>query len=1211
MRPRKIPLLVLALLFSILLPAPAMPQSKSETIKGRKAAVSEVLVRLKRPDQATLSKFQADYDLASQRSFSAVRGLYHFRSRSKSTAELISKLAQSSDVQYVEPNYLIQIAGTPNDPRFAELWGLHNYGQSFSFGPGTPGVDIGAEEAWAITTGSSSNTIAVIDTGIDYDHPDLKPNVWTAPNAFTVNIGGQVITCPQGSHGFNAITGTCDPFDDHGHGTHVSGTIGAAGNNSEGVVGVNWSASIIAAKFLDSSGSGYTSDAVSAIDFLMQVNQTFPEMNLRVVSNSWGGGSFSQALHDEIAAANFLFIFAAGNSSSNNDVKPFYPSNFDSENILSVAAIDNTGALASFSNYGVASVDIAAPGLNILSTTPRQTYSYMSGTSMATPHVAGAVYLLLSVCDLDLQSLKSTILQTVTPAANLSSLVASGGRLNIGNAIQVCTLPVAIIPATITYASQYVGTTSSARSAKLINNSAKPLNISFIGVTGPFTQQNNCPSTLDPHLSCSIQVAFAPTTTGSQSGILTIVHDDSSGASNVSLTGLGIVPPTITLSRTLVDFGTVTVSESSAISDFDVTNYSSAPINISRSLASPDFVIANDGCNAALVPQGSCSISVVFRPSSPGAQSTQLMITAPDGSIAQAGLSGMGIPTLGLKPSSIAFGGVTLTQMSAPKAVTITNNLTKAPLLLSGISTTGDFSQLNACPAQLAPGAGCSITVRFMPSQIGPRSGALVIAHSVGESTVTLTGSGEGMPDLVQGVPQLTSYSVGVGDVFQVTDTVTNVSTGTAQPFTSMFYLSMDGIQKTYLNSRTVNGLAPGASSGPVTTALAFPLDLSGSYYVMVCADSSNAIPESNENNNCALSAPITAILGDLAESSISLLTNQVVAGGTVTVSDNTFNAGLGTVGPSVTVFYLSSDGTSRSYVLGTRTVGSLASQVSAGTATTLLGIPTSVSGSYYLLACADAYSSVKETNETNNCLRTSRFDIASVDLKISAITMLTQAPAAGMASQATETTINLGPGVSAQSVTGFYLSRDGLAKSYSVGTRVIPSLPAGGASQQIVTSLNIPQNLSGTFYLIACADAQGTIKEVNETNNCLTSSSFNVTGPDLAVTAVMISNSQASPGSLVQITDTTANLSPAAIPQSVTGFYLSRDGITKNNSLGNRIVPSLQPNVASGPTSTSLLIPSRATGTYYVLACADSSGGIAESNESNNCSKTAQINIQ
>ncbi|HEX2711188.1 MAG TPA: S8 family peptidase, partial [Candidatus Acidoferrales bacterium] len=375
-------------------------------------------------------------------------GVLAFHSRSKNAATLVRELSAHPDVLYAEPNYKVRALGVPNDPRFGELWGLQNTGQyiggQYTFSSGTPGADISAVPAWDISTGSRANVVAVVDTGVDYTHPDLAANIWSAPSAFTVTIGGHFITCAAGTHGFNAITNTCDPRDDNNHGTHVSGTIGAVGNNSLGVVGVNWTASIMGSKFLDATGSGFTSDAINAIEFAIQAKAFFSSTggaNVRVLSNSWGGGGFSQALLDEINRANandMLFVAAAGNSSSNNDVTPSYPASYNAPNIIAVAATDNTDSLAFFSNYGPSSVHLGAPGQDVLSTIIGGSYAYFTGTSMATPHVSGAAALVLSTCALSTASLKTTILNNVDPLPSLAGITVTGGRLNVNKAIRSC-----------------------------------------------------------------------------------------------------------------------------------------------------------------------------------------------------------------------------------------------------------------------------------------------------------------------------------------------------------------------------------------------------------------------------------------------------------------------------------------------------------------------------------------------------------------------------------------------------------------------------------------------------------------------------------------------------------------------------------------------------------------------------------------------------
>jgi subtilisin family serine protease len=412
---------------------------------GGQAAPGEVLVKFRdNPGAQALA-----LDLDADRSEHVGRtGALRVHSRTLDTAALLARLAVRSDVVYAEPNYIVHaVATVPNDPSLRYLWGLQNTGQTIAGTPGVAGADIDAARAWDVSTGSRANVVAVIDSGVDYTHPDLAANVWSAPFEFTVSVGGSSITCPAGSHGFNAINWTCDPQDDNGHGTHVSGTIGAAGNNGAGVTGVNWVASIMGLKFLDSTGSGYISDAIDAIEFAIQAKATFSSSaNVRVLSNSWGSSWFSQALLDEINRAsqnNMLFIAAAGNGNSqnigqNNDITPLYPAGYDAPNVLAVAATDNRDRLASFSNYGPTTVDLGAPGVYIDSTLRGGSYGYMSGTSMATPHVAGAAALILSACTLDTAGLKSTILGTVDAISALAGKTVTGGRLNVFNAISSC-----------------------------------------------------------------------------------------------------------------------------------------------------------------------------------------------------------------------------------------------------------------------------------------------------------------------------------------------------------------------------------------------------------------------------------------------------------------------------------------------------------------------------------------------------------------------------------------------------------------------------------------------------------------------------------------------------------------------------------------------------------------------------------------------------
>lgn len=398
---------------------------------GKLVADKEVLIRAKTLDAASLARLQSAVPSGSLQRISSSLPLIRIRSNSEGIASLVQTFAAHPDVSYVEPNYIVRASATPNDPGYSSLWNL---------------VSIGAPAAWDVTKGSASIAVGIVDTGISYDHPDLAANVWSAPTAFTVNINGNDIACPAGSHGFNAITNTCDPKDDRNHGTHIAGTIGAVGNNSTGVAGINWNAKLLGLKFLDSTGTGTTSDAIKAIEFALQTKAYFSNsaspLNLRVLSNSWGGDAYSQALVDEINKANtndVLFVVAAGNSAADISLTPAYPGSYTLPNVVTVAATDNTDRLASFSNYGAATVHIAAPGLGIYSTIGASDYGYMSGTSMATPHVSGAAALMLSSCPaLTTASVKNALLTTVDPVAALADKVITGGRLNVNAAVRYC-----------------------------------------------------------------------------------------------------------------------------------------------------------------------------------------------------------------------------------------------------------------------------------------------------------------------------------------------------------------------------------------------------------------------------------------------------------------------------------------------------------------------------------------------------------------------------------------------------------------------------------------------------------------------------------------------------------------------------------------------------------------------------------------------------
>lgn len=427
--------------------------SKFQTILTQHERMpGEVIVKLSAQGMSGLQSvnqlFDSRFQIASVNAFETSNEFYLVKlAGDKETAEFLESANNNPNIAYAEPNYVMHAMDMPrdgsevipNDARFGDLWGMKNTGQKDKDGTvGKVGADIGATKAWAITTGNKNIVVGVIDTGVDYNHPDLKDNIYLNPgesgggkesNGIDDDGNGFV----DDFHGWNfAGVSTNNPMDDNEHGTHCSGTIGGKGNDGVGVAGVNWNVSILPIKFLTGSGSGTLADAVKAIQYgtLMKANLT---------SNSWGGGGFTQSMFDAITAAKnkgIMFVAAAGNDAANSDNSPHYPAGYQIDNVIAVAASTNQDTLASFSTYGKRTVHIAAPGLNILSSIPGGGYDIFSGTSMATPHVSGAVALVWGTDPTQTYAqVKDRIIRSRDFVPAMARKVNSSGRLNVYNAL--------------------------------------------------------------------------------------------------------------------------------------------------------------------------------------------------------------------------------------------------------------------------------------------------------------------------------------------------------------------------------------------------------------------------------------------------------------------------------------------------------------------------------------------------------------------------------------------------------------------------------------------------------------------------------------------------------------------------------------------------------------------------------------------------------
>ncbi|MFG1491988.1 S8 family serine peptidase [Halobacteriovorax sp. GFR7] len=368
---------------------------------------------------------------------------------------IAKQMNERAEVEYAEPNFIYEIVKpivhtnvleeilsyntssdegvyyTPADEKFGQLWGLKNTGSNAPRGvSGVEGADVDALRAWEITQGDRAIKIAVIDTGIDYNHPDLRDQMWTNEGEIPGNgIDDDGNGYVDDIHGYDFANNDGDPMDGHSHGTHCAGTIGAS-HNAIGVAGVMRDVQFVGIKFLTDSGSGSTEAAIKSIDYATKIG-------VDIMSNSWGGGGRSEALKEAIERANeagIVFTAAAGNSSTDNDSKPHYPSNYNVDNVISVAATTAADELASFSCYGRSTVHIGAPGHEILSTVKGGRYASYSGTSMATPHVSGVIGLFLSENKgLTPLEIRNKVMVTSDPVAALRGKTINAGRINAYN----------------------------------------------------------------------------------------------------------------------------------------------------------------------------------------------------------------------------------------------------------------------------------------------------------------------------------------------------------------------------------------------------------------------------------------------------------------------------------------------------------------------------------------------------------------------------------------------------------------------------------------------------------------------------------------------------------------------------------------------------------------------------------------------------------
>lgn len=1209
----------------------AAPLAQRSTA-GRPFVTGEIIVKF-RPGLAASEKASAHRTARGTAVAEIQRtGLQRIRVAPGEESAAIARYRRNPNVLYAEPNFVRTIPAplaqgvasevVPGDYYFNEQWGLHNTGQQFlclipgfCFYTGTPGADIDAPEAWEISTGSSDVTVAVIDSGVDYTHPDLAANY----------AGGVDFVSPDS-----------DPMDDHGHGTHVAGIIAAAIDNltgtpaaAEGVVGVAPHARIRAYKVCRADGA--------CDDFAIQqaIARAITD-GAKVINMSLGETAYSQSLDEAVQdawTAGLVIVAGAGNDGT---TERFYPAALD--NVISVAAFDEDHLRPSFSNYGTW-VDISAPGNVILSTYPSTTcaastvpgdsgcYTWMTGTSMATPFVAGAAALLWSRPDVTSNSEVLNILLNSADGQGvggprLDSWTIHGG-LNLRNALTYSmTRPVADAGADQTVADNdgdgtvlvtVDGSASFDRNGTIVGYAWRegnsllsstaiatiPLTVGVHTLTLEVTDNDgeSGTDTIEVTVTPSRQITVTASTAqaaeaGSTSGVLTFSR---SGNPTGSLTVYYTVEGTASAGTDYqplsgqVTFQAGAPTASVVVAPIDDAEYESNETVIVTVLPNPGYFLGSPV---------TATVTIVSDDLPP-----DLMVSA------------CTAPSLGGSGTNVEVNDTTKNQGAGWSPSSKTGFYLSANITWDGSDVF--LGTRDVTPLVAGASDALSTTLHLPLASAGTYfilaradwDGA--VQESADTNNVKSCGAIKIGPDLV--VSAVTaSATAGAGGPISVSDTTRNQGGGDAEASATRLYLSTNtalDASDVMLGVRPVRALPAGDSDTDTMFVMIPAGTAAGSYYVLAQADTANAVPETSETNNNRASG-VVKVGPDLMVSAVSAPATSA-PGAAITVSDTTRNQGAGPASPSSTGFYLSAGVTidSTAVFLGSRPVGEL-SAGGTGTGSVSLQIPAgTASGNYYVIARGDWNGAVAETTETNNDRPSAVVRIGG-DLVVTAVT----APATTMAGGAisvTDTTKNQGTAAVPESATGFYLSLDFAYGGNDVllGSRVVGPL---GASQisTASTQLFIPGGTApGTYYVVAVADWNGLVPETTENNNSRYSGSVRV-GPDVIV-AALTAPSSAAAGATITAGDTTTNQGGDTIAGSVTNFYLSTNLSLDAGDLllSSRPVPSLAPG-ASHIASVSLAIPGSTTpGTYYIIAKADGDDARAESLENNN-TRTRSISI-
>ncbi len=1098
-------------------------------------------------------------------------------------AQAVEFYTKSGLVEFAEPDYIISIGNTPNDPKFTDgtLWGLHNTGQN----GGTADADIDAPEAWNKRTDASTVIVAVIDSGARYTHEDLAANMWTNPGEIPGNnIDDDGNGIKDDVHGAkylgNQING--DPNDDNGHGSHVAGIVGAVGNNGKGVVGVCWNVRIMALKFLNNAGNGNNSDAIKCIDYAIA-------KGAHIISASWGGGAFSSSVSAAITRARnagILFVAAAGNGGSdnigdNNDAAPFYPSSYTHDNILAVASTDRNDLRSTFSNFGTNSVDIGAPGSSVYSCVHNSDTSYgtKSGTSMAAPCVAGAAALIKAhLPQLDYLQLKERLLATVDPIGSLTGITVSGGRLNLHRALTEGVTPaqIAVEPASHNFGTFNIG--ESATFDFVISNSGSEALSGNVVVALPFSVVGTDAYNVYGGASATVTLRFNATSGGAFNEIATFTGG---GGATVSLSAIAQLAdvPVIAVTPLNHDLGNVVVGES-ATQSFTVANLGNGTLEGSAATTAPFSIVS--GGDYALGAGASATVVVKFEPPTTGAFNASVTFSGGGGASATVGGFGLAPAQIAVTPASQDFGTITVGQ-TAEREFVVTNLGSVA--FAGTASVPAPFEILSGAGYNLSGGASGTVTVRFVPT------GAGIVADIIsftggGGTTASVSGFGAPLPAEISVEPASHDFGiVPVGDFADFNFTVRNLGS-----------VTLDGVAATDAPFSIVGGSPysiEGGGSASVTVRIA---------PTSVGTNSGTAAFSGGGGASVTLSA--TAIQPDLVISAINVTPVSGTGNSSATLSVTVANIGSQAAGEFRLDVWRDLPTFSPAPSCGqTGSVTEIVAGLAAGASVTFTYQFNRLvaTGNYLAQAFVDSQCAIAESNEVNNTA-TSAYSVTIANLMITGMTLTPTTGLPGAPATVEVTIANLGNAPAGSFKLGMWFDKTEPPDCGATAntTTTISSLDAG-ASLTFSYNFNFAVALN-SHRVWAFVDSHCEIPESNEAYQQKVHRTYTVRGADVSVLGMQITPAIGLPNTPATLSVTLRNVGnePASNFDLAVWFDRKFAPNCGNPASATTNIASL---AASGGT-VKIDFPftrSANLGTVFTRAFVDSNCALPEPNETNN----------